>query len=503
MPGRNQLDTDVVLIGAGIMSATLATLLRHIEPTWRITVLERLDNLALESSNAWNNAGTGHSALCELNYTPARPDGSVDISKAITVNEQFQLSRQFWSALVDRGTLGNPDTFIHSIPHISLVWGADDCAYMATRHRTLASNPLFHGLQYSDDPAVISTWAPAVTRGRDPQQPIAATYSADGTDVDFGEITKQLIATLNTDRDSVRTGVSVDGLQRRTEGGWNVTVRGKRGHRETLSARFVFVGAGGGALGLLQQSGIPEIRGYAGFPVSGQFLRADAPEIATTHTSKVYGKASVGAPPMSVPHLDTRIVEGSTSLMFGPYAGFTPKFLKHGSWLDLFCSIRPHNLLPMITVGVQNISLVRYLIREVFASSKKRFAALQEYMPEAAHDDWRLINAGQRVQVIKPTGRGGGTLQFGTELITAADGSIAGLLGASPGASTATAVMLNLLRRCFPDRIDGWTPQLQELIPSYGTTLADDPARAQQILDDTAATLRLTRATTTGAPDAR
>ena len=215
----------------------------------------------------------------------------------------------------------------------------------------------------------------------------------------------------------------------------------------------MFVGAGGHALPLLQKSGIKEIRGFGGFPVSGQWLRTDNPEVVAKHHAKVYGKASVGAPPMSVPHLDTRVVDGTASLLFGPYAGFTPKFLKTGSWFDLFVSIRWHNLVPMLQVAVRNLDLVKYLVGELLASRSAKLDSLREFYPNADGDDWYQLTAGQRVQIIKNIPGKGGTLQFGTEVVAAADGSIAGLLGASPGASTAAPIMLDLIERCFPEKL--------------------------------------------------
>jgi malate dehydrogenase (quinone) len=258
-----------------------------------------------------------------------------------------------------------------------------------------------------------------------------------------------------------------------------------------VTARFVFVGAGGGALHLLQKAGIPEIAGFGGFPISGQFLRTSDPKLVAQHQAKVYGKAAVGAPPMSVPHLDTRVVDGQASLLFGPYAGFSPKFLKTGSWFDLPGSIRAGNLGPMLAVARDNFDLMKYLIGELLASRDKKFQALREFMPTARPEDWELITAGQRVQVMKKDAKKGGVLQFGTEVVAAEDGTIAGLLGASPGASTAVPIMVDLLKRCFPDRFDAWLPTLKELIPTVGTTLNDKPDEAHRVLASTAETLQL------------
>ena len=485
---------DVALIGGGIMSATLGTILKQLQPNWEIRIFERLDQVALESSNPWNNAGTGHSALCELNYTPERADGTIDIASAVKVNEQFQVSRQFWAHLVDTGKLPEPSSFINATAHMSFVWGADNVEYLRKRFEALKDHPLFSGLEYSEDAEVIRGWSPLLIPGRAKSQPIAATRIAAGTDVDFGALTRSLTHYL-TDNGAEFTGnARVTGLKKQKDGTWRVNWRDEVGQTpNSVTARFVFVGAGGYALGLLQKAGIPEIRGFGGFPVSGEFLRTDNPEVVARHVAKVYGKASVGSPPMSVPHLDLRVVDGSPSLMFGPYAGFSPKFLKSGSLFDLFASIRWHNLVPMVAAGASNLSLVKYLIGQLAASRDTKFDALREFMPNADPADWYRITAGQRVQVIKKDAKKGGVLQFGTEVVAAADGSIAGLLGASPGASTAVPIMLGLLEKCFPDQIDGWKPTLTAMVPSYGTLLSDDPTRADEVMTNTANSLHIAR----------
>ncbi|TWG91528.1 malate dehydrogenase (quinone) [Nocardioides sp. J9] len=478
--------TDVLLIGGGIMSATLASLIAELEPTWSIRVLERLDRPARESSNPWNNAGTGHAALCELNYTPQAEDGTVDISKAVTVNEQFAVSRQLWSFLVEAGRIPDPEAFIHATPHMSFVWGEENVAYLRERHALLSAHPLFEGMEYSEDPAQIAQWAPLLGAGRTGDEPIAATYSPEGTDVDFGALTELLLQSVADRGASIDYDAHVKLVHRTMDGTWHVM--GKQGgekfhHR----ARFVFVGAGGQALTLLQKSRIPEIKGFGGFPVSGEFLRTSNPDVVARHHAKVYGKAAVGAPPMSVPHLDTRVVDGKPSLMFGPYAGFSPRFLKHGSLLDLFRSLRGHNIVPMIRAGLANIPLTVYLVTQLLASAKKKFTELKAFFPDADPADWEKITAGQRVQVIRPDG----VLQFGTEVITHRDGTIAGLLGASPGASTAAPIMLEVLERCFPERWEAWQPQLREIVPSHGSALSDDPDFAREVRDRTAKVLGL------------
>ncbi len=459
---------DAVLIGGGMMSATLAALLSLLEPGWRIAVLERLDDVALESSNPWNNAGTGHSALCELNYTPQAADGSIDISKAIAINEQFQVSRQLWASLVRTGHLTEPESFLAVTAHMTLVRGADDVDFLRRRHQALVTHPLFRTMEFTDDPRVIAQWAPLLMADRSETGPMAATRVAEGTDVNFGVLTRRLIDLAVARGAGLHLQSEVTRI-RRTAEGWRLRVHDRAWNAERrnqeITAKFVFVGAGGYALPLLQKSGIPEIRGYGGFPISGQFLRTDNPELVRQHQAKVYGKAAVGSPPMSVPHLDTRVVDGQSSLLFGPYAGFSPRFLKTGSLTDLVASLRPGNLASMLGAGWHNLDLTKYLAGQVVARPETKFRALQAFMPSARPADWRVITAGQRVQVIKRDTKEGGRLEFGTELVCAADGSIAGLLGASPGASTAASAMLGLLRRCFPERYAQWRPDLEGLVP--------------------------------------
>jgi malate dehydrogenase (quinone) len=474
------------------MSATLGVLIKQLQPDWSIQIFERLGGVALESSDPWSNAGTGHAGLCELNYMPEAADGSVEPSKARVINEQFQVSRQFWSYLVAGKLVGAPKTFINSTPHMTFVWGEDNVDYLRKRFESLKEEPLFAGMEFSEDPAVIGEWAPLLVAERPAGERIAATRMLSGTDVDFGSLTQQLLGYLTRNGAALTVETQVTKLHKQRDGQWRVSVRDNIGQTpRTVNAKFVFVGAGGGALALLQNSGIPEAKGYGGFPISGEFLRTDDPAIVAQHHAKVYGKASVGAPPMSVPHLDNRYVNGKESLLFGPYAGFSPKFLKKGSWLDLPASIRLHNLVTMVSVGLRNTGLVKYLVGELVASPAKKLAALREFMPTAEAKDWYLITAGQRVQVMKKDAEKGGVLQFGTEIVCSADGTIAGLLGASPGASVSVSVMLDVLKKCFPTNMASWQPQLEKMIPSFGTLLSAKPAVAKKSLAATAKVLEL------------
>lgn len=487
--------TDVILIGAGIMSATLGTLLKELAPDWNIKVYEKLDKPGEESSNEWNNAGTGHAALCELNYTSEKPDGSIDISKAINVNEQFQLSRQFWSYLVNQNLISNPQDFIMPLPHMSLVQGDNDVEFLKKRFEALSNNPLFQGMEYSEDAEKLKEWIPLIMEGRTGNEPIAATKIDSGTDVNFGALTRLLFDHLEKQGVEVHYKHDVSDLKRTKDGQWEVKVHDMEGCKmEYLNAKFVFIGAGGGSLPLLQETGIPESKHVGGFPVSGLFLVCKNPEVVEQHHAKVYGKAKVGAPPMSVPHLDTRYIDGKKSLLFGPFAGFSPKFLKTGSNMDLIASVRPSNVFTMLAAGAKEMKLTKYLIQQVLLSNEQRIEELREFIPNAKSEDWDVVVAGQRVQVIKDTEKGGkGTLQFGTEVITGAEGTIAALLGASPGASTAVHVMLDIINKCFPQHIKEWEPKINEMIPSYGKKLMDNPELLQELHASTAEALDLNK----------
>jgi len=470
---------DVLLIGGGIMSASLGTYLNELEPTWKIDLYERLPQVAEESSNAWNNAGTGHSALAELNYTPEKSDGSIDISKAITINESFEISKQFWAYQVEQGVLNNPKSFINNVSHMSFVWGDKNTEFLKKRYEALVRSPLFSNMEFSDDPQQIKQWIPLAMEGREPGEKLAATRVQTGTDVNFGEITNQLIDSLSQkDTFNVHVQQEVRDITRADDGSWNVTMADLANGEElsTVNAKFVFIGAGGGALKLLQKSGIPEAKGYAGFPVGGSWLVTHNQDVIQQHQAKVYGMASVGSPPMSVPHLDTRVINGKKALLFGPFATFSTKYLKNGSLLDMFSTMTTSNIMPMAHAGLDNLSLSTYLIGQLMLDQKDRMDSLREYYPQAQDKDWEMLQAGQRVQIIKKDEKAGGILQFGTEVVSSQDGSIAALLGASPGASTAAPIMLHLMEKTFKDKVASpeWQAKLKEIIPSYGQTLNDN-----------------------------
>lgn len=488
-PGSlGDIDADVILIGGGIMSATLGSMLAVLQPDWRIVLLERTTGLATESSGPWNNAGTGHTGFCELNYMPDPADGR----KASMVAGQFHVSRQWWAHLVRTGLL-LPDSFIHATPHMDVVFGRRDVAYLQQRFETLTKVPLFDGLEYTEDSATIAEWAPLMVEGRTDDEPMAATRHLGGTDVDFGALTEGLTRIVTDAGGQVLLDHEVRSLRRSSDGAWVVAGRTGSGRFE-LRGRRVFVGAGGMALRLLQRARLPEIRGYAVLPVGAAFFRCSTPEVVARHESKVYSQAGIGAPPMSVPHLDRRFVNGTGHLMFGPYATFSTKLLKQGRLTDFFTTLQWHNLHVIAAALIQNLSLMRYLLGELAARPRKKFAKLQHFYPKADLDQWELIPAGQRAQLVTPDHRRIGVLHQGTELVVGGGGTIAGLLGASPGASTAVPIMLNLLQQCFPvEWQKSWKNIVNEAIPGHDPHTNWATSTVNASVSSTASALNLAR----------
>lgn len=487
---------NITLIGAGIMSATLGVFLKKLIPDCTINIYERLDRVGAESSDAWNNAGTGHSAFCELNYTPEKPDGSIDISKALRIGSSFEISKQFWAYLKSQNYLPKSESFINDVPHMSFVWGKENIEFLKKRYQSMTQFALFDDMIYTEDWNQITSWLPLMMKNRVSKEQIAVTRMEIGTDVNFGAITRGMIKYLETcDGVKVHLGNQIEDLTKQKNGSWDIEITDLDTNKvKIVNSEFVFIGAGGGSLPLLEKSDIKEGRGYGGFPVSGQWLKCTNPKIVEQHEAKVYGKASEGSPPMSVPHLDTRTIGGKKTLLFGPYAGFSTKFLKNGSYMDLPLSLEVHNIWPMLAAGIKNISLTKYLVEQVFQSQEDKFSFLQKFYPDAKMEDWDLEIAGQRVQIIKKDAEEGGILKFGTEIVTESDKSLAALLGASPGASTSVSIMLNVLETCFPEQIKSqdWIDKLQEMIPTYGKSLVDNPELCNTIRDRTGETLKLT-----------
>jgi malate dehydrogenase (quinone) len=483
---------EIVLIGAGIMSATLGVLLKELMPDAKITVFERMDRVGAESSDAWNNAGTGHAAYCELNYTPQDENGVIDISKALNIAEQFEISKQFWSYLIEKKYLDASEEFISHIDHMSFVKGDDNVAFLRKRYAMMSEYAIFDDMQYAEHFDTMREWFPLIIEQRNNSEYLAATRMPLGTDVNFGSLTRGMIKHLENHGCNIKLGYEVDKIiKKKKSGRWQLEVKDLINDDDlVIVADFVFIGAGGGSLTLLEKSDIPEAKGYGGFPVSGQWLKCNNERIIDSHHAKVYGKAAVGAPPMSVPHLDTRVINGKKALLFGPYAGFSTKFLKNGSYLDLFLSIEMHNVWPMLTAGAKNIPLTKYLVDQVRQSDEERLEALIDFYPMAKQEDWELVEAGQRVQVIKNEGNSG-VLKFGTEVVTDSEGTIATLLGASPGASTSVSIMLDILDKCFPENIDAWQAKLKSMIPSFGISLNSDRTLLSSVRDCSSELLKL------------
>ncbi len=485
---------DVLLIGAGAMSTTLGVMLKQLDPSLKITMVERLDHVAHESTDGMNNAGTGHAAYCELNYTPEQADGSINCDKAYTINAAFEVSLQFWSYLVQQGALPEPSQFINPVPHQSFVWGDKNVEFLRKRHEVLSQHHQFDVMEYSEDPDVIREWMPLVMQGRKSGEKIAATRVRYGSDVNFGSLARNMVHFLEQQEGfDLLLSHEVISFYQNKDSSWDIGLKDGNGENQTIRSRFVFLGAGGGALPLLQKTGIYEARGYGGFPVSGQWLVCKNQEIVEQHASKVYGAAPIGAPPMSVPHLDTRVIDGKKALLFGPFAGFTTKFLKEGSVTDMFRSLSIDNLKPMLEVGATSMDLTKYLISEVMQTHGSRVQSLSNFYPEAKEEDWEISHAGQRVQIIKQDENGKGKLEFGTEAITSADGSLAALLGASPGASTAVPAMLSIVEKCFAENLQSpeWKSKIVEMIPSYGQDLTTDAALLKKVRKYTLSALNL------------
>ena len=492
----NNQPKDVILIGAGILSTTFGSFLKNIEPDWNIKLFERLEQPAIESSNEKNNAGTGHAALCELNYTVEQEDGSIDVERAKEINEQFEISKQFWSYLVKSKAIENPQEFIRPLPHISFVMGIRNVDFLKRRYDALKSLPMFEGLTYTEDHKVLAEWMPLMMQGRNSNEPLAASKINEGTDVNFGELTRKLVKNIEKHENAqVHFRHEVVDFKQLSNSKWEVKVRNlETGKVETHVADYIFIGAGGHAIPLLQKTKIPESRHLGGFPISGAFLVCNNPKVVSEHNAKVYGKEPPGTPPMTVPHLDRRYIQGKESLLFGPFAAIGPKFLKNGSNLDLFKSINTSNVVTMLSSGVKNLSLVKYSIQQVLQRKEDRMKELRRFVPDAKDEDWDIHIAGKRVQVIKDTEEHGrGFIQFGTEVVNSEDHTVIALLGESPGASTSVSVALEVIEKNFPQYMDKWESKIKEIIPSYGESLIEDSALLKKTRKQTAEALELNK----------
>ncbi|RTX71728.1 malate dehydrogenase (quinone) [Mammaliicoccus sciuri] len=492
----NNQPKDVILIGAGILSTTFGSFLKNIEPDWNIKLFERLEQPAIESSNEKNNAGTGHAALCELNYTVEQEDGSIDVERAKEINEQFEISKQFWSYLVKSKAIENPQEFIRPLPHISFVMGIRNVDFLKRRYDALKSLPMFEGLTYTEDHKVLAEWMPLMMKGRNSNEPLAASKIDEGTDVNFGELTRKLVKNIEKHENAqVHFRHEVVDFKQLSNSKWEVKVRNlETGKVETHVADYIFIGAGGHAIPLLQKTKIPESRHLGGFPISGAFLVCNNPKVVSEHNAKVYGKEPPGTPPMTVPHLDRRYIQGKESLLFGPFAAIGPKFLKNGSNLDLFKSINTSNVVTMLSSGVKNLSLVKYSIQQVLQRKEDRMKELRRFVPDAKDEDWDIHIAGKRVQVIKDTEEHGrGFIQFGTEVVNSEDHTVIALLGESPGASTSVSVALEVIEKNFPQYMDKWESKIKEIIPSYGESLIEDTALLKKTRKQTAESLELNK----------
>ncbi|MFN0125303.1 MAG: malate:quinone oxidoreductase [Verrucomicrobiales bacterium] len=462
---------DIALVGSGIMSATLAVMLKRLDPQLRIQMVESTSELAQEASDGWNNAGTGHAGICELSYTPARDQrGGVPISRALRVFEQFEHSKQFWGSVTAAGVVGAPADFIHAVPHICFVKGAKDVDFLQARHAAMLEHHFFRDMTLTTDPSVIHQWAPLVMEGREPG-PVAAT-TGDGTEVDYGRLARRLCGWLaQQEHCGIAAGWKVTSLKRGA-GEWHLAMKCQNtGETRQQRAKFVFVGAGGGSLPLLQSTGLAEVAGLGGFPIGGQWLVCDEPSICSRHEAKVYGATPPSSPSLGAGHLDVRRLYGQRQLLFGPFASWTTRFLKHGHWSDLPLSIHAGNLSALLQTAVHNLPLVKYLITQGLQSMEDRMNAVREFYPSARTGHWRLVQAGIRVQAIKRTDRG--AVSFGTEVLSSADRSVAALLGASPGASVSVNVALEVVQTCLPHLIASaeGLERLRQMIPTFDQDL--------------------------------
>lgn len=478
---------NVVIIGAGIMGTTFATLAKELAPELDITILERLDKAGAGNSWAFNNAGTGHEANCELNYTPV--DGEViSVEKALKIHAQFNVAKQFWAYLLKKGAIKNPTSFINPTRHCTLV-SESSIEELKLRFNEMSAHHFFEGMRYSDDFDEIKSWIPYTMEGRPRHEKMAATIVETGTDVNFGALTEQMAGYATSQLGvKIEYGVHVQRVHRSPAGSWLLETR-QNGNAVQHRADVLFVGAGGGAFPILKKSHLPFARRFTGFPVGGRFLQAEiTEEQASQYRAKTYGKAEVGAPPMSVPHLDLRVAEGKHYLLFGPFASFKPVLEKGRGFLDYLSSMRLHDIPGLLNVAVEHFPLVKYLVSETFKGEKSMLDSLEKFAPGlSSRFNWQPVEAGQRVQIIKD-----GDLQMGTEIIVSTDKTYGTILGASPGASVSPEVMLRALEQLVPSLCAGESAKekLKEMFPEDKLeALINNPDHYREIRDTVNQTL--------------
>ena len=480
-------ESDALIVGAGIMGATLASILKEIDSDLRVDIVEAHDSPAQESSEAYNNAGTGHAGYCELNYTPLLSNNKIDIEKAVQINSGFEISLQYWSYLTKKYRLFSPSKFIKRVPHISLVNDDKNIVFLKKRYLALKNNPLFSSIEFSSNYKTITKWIPLL-KSKKSRKKYAATKVEIGTDINFGKITFELISILNTKKNFyLHTNQKAIDINENEDDSWSV----KLNNGNKIKAKFIFIACGGNSLKLLQKTKIYEQKSYAGFPINGQWLVCNNPKIVALHKTKVYGKAEIGSPPMSMPHLDLRIIDGKKILMFGPFASFTFKFLISGSFFDFISSIKFHNLKTLCIVFFKEWPLLIYLIKQNFKSHKSRIADLKQFFPNANAKDWHLKDAGIRVQIMKKPRNGSPKLEFGTEIIFSKNNNLAALLGASPGASISVQSMIKVIEKCFLKKENSiaWKNKIKKMIPSYGKDLVKNPKLLKKIRSNNQQTL--------------
>jgi malate dehydrogenase (quinone) len=352
----------------------------------------------------------------------------------------------------------------------------------------MKSHHFYKEMEYCDNAKKLADWIPLIMENQ--KANVAATRVESGTDVNFGKLTELLI------HSSILSGVKlfykcfVKDIEK-SNGNWKIKYK-NRGLNKSILSKYVFIGAGGASLLLLEKTNIPESKEYGGFPISGQWLVCKNKEVINKHHVKVYGIAPSGAPVMSMPHLDTRIIEGKKELLFGPFAGFSTKFLRNGSVFDLIKSVKIYNIWAMLKAGYNNIPLTKYLLKEVNASFNEKMTELRAFFPDAKDEDWELQTAGQRVQIINKDKDKGGIIEFGTKVVSSKDGTMSALLGASPGASTSVHIMVTLIEDCFPEmKTIEWIEKMQVMIPSYGKSLIKDESLYKCIKNNNNSVLKI------------